>query len=131
MGEVVTVLEQRQESGHERVRIGPDQWISRVTNVGKVLAQPYAGGGVSDIHVPQQQAAVMQQMPHLPAHLRPSQQMVTRAIWPSWETASVHASSQVSKIGNVDTPSTKQSLQNTVAVSSWPLTAVTFSMVHQ
>ena len=42
-GQVVLVLEERQEDGHERVRIGDDRWISRVTDKGKVLAQPAPG----------------------------------------------------------------------------------------
>eukprot|EP01043_Picozoa_sp_COSAG02_P052731 COSAG02_NODE_5727_length_4089_cov_2.288471_7_plen_108_part_00 len=39
-GKVVSVMEICQQDGHERVRIGHDQWISRVTDKGTILAQP-------------------------------------------------------------------------------------------
>lgn len=39
-GKVVTALEICQQDGHERVRIGQDQWISRITDNGTILAQP-------------------------------------------------------------------------------------------
>ena len=38
-GDIVTVLESCLDNGHQRVRIGPDQWISRVTGNGKTLAK--------------------------------------------------------------------------------------------
>lgn len=39
-GQTVTVMEERQHDGHERIRIGEGRWISRVTSKGTVLAQP-------------------------------------------------------------------------------------------
>ena len=39
-GDIVYVYEQCRRGGHQRVRIGKDRWISRVTAGGAVLAEP-------------------------------------------------------------------------------------------